>query len=40
MFEDHLVENQANLEYKKSLFGQVAIIKYFQRGDPVNLVQK
>ena len=39
MFNDHLVNNQALLDYKKSLFGQVAILEFFQRGDPMNLVQ-
>ena len=39
MFNDHLVNNQALLDYKKSLFGQVAILEFFQRGDAMNLVQ-
>ena len=39
MFDDHLVKNRALLDYKKSLFGQVAILELFQRGDPMNLVQ-
>ena len=39
MFNDHLVKNRALVDYKKSLFGQVAILKFFQRGDPTNLVQ-
>ena len=37
MLDDHLVKNQAFLDYKKSLFGQVAILEFFQRGDPMNL---
>ena len=37
MFDDHLVKNRAFLDYKKSLFGQVAILEFFQRGDPMNL---
>ena len=39
MFHDHLVKNRALLDYKKSLFGQVALLEFFQRGDPMNLVQ-
>ena len=39
MFDDHLVKNRAFLDYKKSLFGQVDILQFFQRGDPMNLVQ-
>ena len=39
MFDDHLVKNRALLDYKKGLFGQVAILEFFQRGDPMNLVQ-
>ena len=39
MFHDDLVENRALLDDKKSLFGQVAILEFFQRGDPMNLVQ-
>ena len=34
-----LVKNWAFLDYKKSLFGQVAMLEFFQRGDPMNLVQ-
>ena len=34
-----LVTNRALLAYKKGLFGQVAILEFFQRGDPMNLVQ-
>ena len=29
MFDDHLVKNQALLDYKKSLFGKVAILEFF-----------
>ena len=39
MFDDHLVKNRALLDYKKSLFGQVAILEFFQRGDPMHLLQ-
>ena len=42
MFDHHLVKNQAlldYLDYEESLFGQVAILEFFQRGDPMNLVQ-
>ena len=39
MFDDHLVKNQALLDYKKDLLGEVAILEFFQRGDPMNLVQ-
>ena len=39
MFDDHLVKNQVMLDYKKGLFGQVAILEFFERGDPMNLVQ-
>ena len=39
MFDDHLIKNQALLGYKKGLFGQVAILDGFQRGDPMNLVK-
>ena len=39
MFDDHLVKNQALLDYEESLFGQVAILEFFQRGDPTNLFQ-
>ena len=39
MFDDRLVTNRALLDYKKGLFGQVAILKFFQRGDPMNLVK-
>ena len=39
MFNDRLVTNNDLLDYKKGLFGQVAILEFFQRGDPMNLVQ-
>ena len=39
MFDDHLVKNQALLDYKKGLFGQMAILEFFQRADPMNLFQ-
>ena len=39
MFDDHLGKTRALLDYKKSLFGKGAILKFFQRGDPMNLVQ-
>ena len=39
MFNDLLVKNRALLDYKKDLFAQVAILEFFQRGDPMNLVQ-
>ena len=39
ILDDRLVTNRALLEYKKGLFGQVAILEVFQRGDPMNLVQ-
>ena len=39
MLDDHLVTKLAFLDYKKSLFGQVAILEFFQRGNPMNLVQ-
>ena len=35
MFDDHLVKNRALLDYKRSLFGQVAILDFFPRGDPM-----
>ena len=40
MFNDHVIKNRAFLDYKKRLFGQKAILEFFQRGDPMNLVQK
>ena len=39
MFDDRLVTTRALLDYKKGLFCQVAIWEFFQRGDPMNLVQ-
>ena len=38
MLDDHLVENRAFLDYKESLFGQVAILEFLPRGDPMNYV--
>ena len=40
MFNDHPVKNRALLDYKRGLFGQVAMLEFFQTGDPMNLVQK
>ena len=37
MFDGHLVKKRALLDYQKGLFGQVAILEFFQRGDPMNL---
>ena len=39
MFDDHLVKNRALIDYKKGLLAQVPILEFFQRGDPINLVQ-
>ena len=39
MSDDRLVTNRALLDYKKGLFGQVAILKFFHKEDPMNLVQ-
>ena len=39
MLDDHLVKHRAFLDYRKSLFGQVAILEFFQRGIPMNLDQ-
>ena len=39
MLDDHLAKIQTFLDYKKGLFGQVAILEFFQMGDPMNLVQ-
>ena len=39
MFNDHVVKNQALLEYEDSLFGQLATLEFFQSGDSTNLVQ-
>ena len=36
---DCLVTNPAILDYKKDLFGQVAILEILKREDPMNLVQ-
>ena len=38
ILDDYLVKNQTLLDYKKGLFGQVPILEFFQRGDPMNLV--
>ena len=34
MFDDHLVKNRPFLDCKISVFGQVAILQFFQREDP------
>ena len=39
MSDDRLVKNRAFLDKRKSLFGQVAILEFFQWTDPMNLVQ-
>ena len=39
MLDDRLGTNRALLHYQKGLFGQVAILEFFQRGDPMNFVQ-
>ena len=39
MVHYYLVTNRALLDYKKCLFGQVAILEFFQRGDLMNLDQ-
>ena len=39
MFDDRLVTNRALLDNKKGVFGPVAILEFFQRRDPMNLVQ-
>ena len=39
MFDDSLVTNRAILDYKKGVLDQLAILVFFQRGDPMNLVQ-
>ena len=36
---DCLVTNQALLDYQKDLFGQVAKLEFFQRGEPMNLLK-
>ena len=38
MLHDHLVKNRAFLDYKESLFGQVATLEFFQKGDPMIFV--
>ena len=40
MFDDRLVTNQAVLDYNKGIFGQEAILQFFQRAEPINLVQQ
>ena len=39
MLDHHLVKQRANLDYRKGLFGKAAILEFFQRGEPMNLVQ-
>ena len=39
MLDDDLVKNRAHLDYRKGLFGQVAILEFLQRGETMNLVQ-
>ena len=39
MFDDYLVTNRAFLDYKKGHRGEVAILEFFHRGDPMTLVQ-
>ena len=39
MFDHHLVKKRAILDYKNGLFGQVAILEFFKRGDPMNFIQ-
>ena len=39
MFDDRLVKNRALLDYKKGLFGLLKILEFFQRGDPMSLLQ-
>ena len=34
MFHDRLVTNRALQDYKKGLFGEVAILEFFQMGIP------
>ena len=36
MFADNLVTNRDLRDYKKGLFPQVAILEFFQKGDPIN----
>ena len=38
-FHDYPVKNRTLLDYERSLFGQGAILQFFQRRDPNNLVQ-
>ena len=37
MLDDHLVQNRALLDYRKGLFGQVAILEFFQMGEKISL---
>ena len=39
MFDDLLNTSHALQDYKKGLFGQVAILEFFKKGDLMNLVQ-
>ena len=39
MFDNRLVTYRALLDYKNGLFGQVAILLIFPKGDPMNLEQ-
>ena len=39
MLDDHLIKNLAFLAYRKTLVAQVAILEFYKRGDPTNLVQ-
>ena len=39
MFDDRLVTNRFLVDYKKALFCQEAILQFFLRGNPMNLVQ-
>ena len=39
MFDDCLVTNRALVDYKKALFDKKAILEFFHRRDPMNLVQ-
>ena len=39
MFHDYPVKNRTFLDYERSLFDQGAVLEFFQRGHPINLVQ-
>ena len=39
MFDDYPVKNRTLLDYERRLFGEGAILQFFQRGDPINIVQ-